>query len=318
MLHSSIRALAVALLFCLSCGVAAARAPLVLFTDFGTADGAVAAMKGVAYSISQDLLVADLSHEDPGSVFAGAYRLYQAEPYWPKGSVFVAVVDPGVGTGRLAIALETLSGRFFLAPNNGLLTLVAEREGVKEVREIDESVNRRPGSEQSHTFHGRDIFAYAGARLAAGAQSFEQIGRKLPPEALVTIPYRAAERKGDAVSGIIPVLDAHFGNVWSNIPKTLFDELKISLGESVRLRIRHGDRLVADLDAPYERTFGDVPQGRPLVYVNSLFDMAVALNLGDFAKSYSVDSGLDWTIELSRAELAHAPRDAAVVNRRSP
>ncbi|WP_159727250.1 S-adenosyl-l-methionine hydroxide adenosyltransferase family protein [Methylosinus sp. Ce-a6] len=294
------RSIALALLFCLSCGVAMARAPLVLFTDFGTADGAVAAMKGVAYSILQDLLVADLSHDDPGSIFAGAYRLYQAEPYWPKGSVFVAVVDPGVGTGRLAIALETLSGRFFFAPNNGLLTFVAEREGVKELREIDESVNRRPGSEESHTFHGRDIFVYAGARLAAGVQSFEQIGRKLSPEALIAIPYRAAERRGDAVVGVIPVLDAHFGNVWSNIPKALFDELKVALGDNVRVRIRHGDRLVADLVAPYRRTFGDAPQGRPLVYVNSLFDMAVALNLADFAKSYGVESGPDWTIDLAR------------------
>ncbi|MBY6242604.1 S-adenosyl-l-methionine hydroxide adenosyltransferase family protein [Methylosinus sp. Sm6] len=294
------RSIIVALLFCLSCGAAAARSPLVLFTDFGTSDGAVAAMKGVAYSISQDLLIADLSHEDPGSIFAGGYRLYQAEPYWPKGSVFVAVVDPGVGTGRLAIALETKSGRFFLAPNNGLLTFVAEREGVKELREIDESVNRRPGSEQSHTFHGRDIFVYAGARLAAGFQSFEQIGRKLPEEALVVVPYRAAERRGDAITGIIPVLDAHFGNVWTNIPKSQFDELGLSLGEDVHVRIRHGDRLVADLVAPYQRTFGDVPQGRALVYVNSLFDMAIALNLGDFAKSYGVDSGPDWTIDLAR------------------
>lgn len=135
------RSIVLALLFCLACGAAVARSPLVLFTDFGTSDGAVAAMKGVAYSISQDLLIADLSHEDPGSIFAGAYRLYQAEPFWPKGSVFVSVVDPGVGAGRLAIALETLSGRYFLAPNNGLLTFVAEREGVKELREIDESVN---------------------------------------------------------------------------------------------------------------------------------------------------------------------------------
>ena len=300
MYRSTYRSIAVALFFCLSCGVALARAPLVLLTDFGTADGAVAAMKGVAYSISQDLLVADLSHEDPGSIFAGAFRLYQAEPYWPKGSVFVAVVDPGVGTGRLAIALETLSGRFFLAPNNGLLTFIAEREGVKEVREIDESVNRRPGSEESHTFHGRDIFVYAGARLAAGVQSFEQIGRRLPPEILVTIPYRAAERKGDVVAGVIPVLDSHFGNVWTNIPKSLFDELKVALGDDIRVRIHHGDRLVADLVVPYRRTFGDVPQGRPLVYVDSLFDMAVALNLADFAKSYGVESGPDWTIDLTR------------------
>ncbi|MBG0808230.1 S-adenosyl-l-methionine hydroxide adenosyltransferase family protein [Methylosinus sp. H3A] len=295
------RSIVVALALGLSCGGAAARSPLVLFTDFGTADGAVAAMKGVAYSISQDLLIADLSHEDPGGIFAGGFRLYQAEQFWPKGSVFVAVVDPGVGTGRLAIALETLSGRFFLAPNNGLLTLVAQREGVKELREIDESVNRRPGSEQSHTFHGRDIFAYAGARLASGAQSFEQIGRKLPPEALIALPYRAAERKGDLVNGVIPVLDAHFGNVWTNIPQSMFEELKVALGDDLRVRIHHGDRLVVDLVAPYQRTFGDVQPGTPLVYVDSLFDMAVALNLANFAERYGVGFGPDWTIDFSRA-----------------
>jgi S-adenosylmethionine hydrolase len=295
------RSIVVALALGLACVGAAARSPLVLFTDFGTADGAVAAMKGVAYSISQDLLIADLSHEDPGSIFADSFRLYQAEQFWPKGSVFVAVVDPGVGTGRLAIALETQSGRFFLAPNNGLLSLVAEREGVKEIREIDESVNRRPGSEDSHTFHGRDIFVYAGARLAAGAQSFEQIGRKLPPEALIRLPYPAAERKGDLVTGVIPVLDAHFGNVWTNIPKSLFDESRIALGDNLRVRSDHGDRLVVDLVAPYRRTFGDVPPGTPLVYVDSLFDMAVALNLANFAERYGVGSGPDWTIDLARA-----------------
>jgi len=296
------RSILAALMFCLWCGAAAARSPLVLFTDFGTADGAVAAMKGVAYSVSQDLLVTDLSHEDPGSIFAGAFRLFQPAPFWPKGTVFVAVVDPGVGTERLAVALETRSGRFFLAPNNGLLTIVAEREGVAELREIDERVNRLPGSQESHTFHGRDIFAYAGARLAAGAQSFEQIGRKLPPEALIRIPYSAPQRLGDTVAGVVPVLDAHFGNVWTNIPKSLFDELQIPLGQNLHVRIRQGERLVADIVAPYRRTFGEVPPGEPLVYVNGLLDMAVAINLGDFAKRHGVESGPDWRIELAPAQ----------------
>lgn len=293
------RLLAAAALFFFS-AAAQARSPLVLYTDFGTADGAVAAVKGVAYSVSQELLVADLSHEDPGGIFAGAYRLYQAETFWPKGTVFVTVIDPGVGTERAAIALETNSGHFFLAPDNGLLTLVAERDGVKELRRIDESVNRRPGSEDSHTFHGRDIFAYAGARLAAGVLSFDQIGPKLPADALKKIPYRRAERRGDAVTGVIPVLDAQFGNVWTNIPKSLFDELKIRLGENLRVRIRRDEKLVAELVAPYRRTFGEVPEGQPLVYLDSLLELAVAINLGNFAKRYGVGSGPEWTIDIAR------------------
>src|SRR6202790_1927295 len=145
--------------------LAQARAPLVLLTDFGTEDGAVSAMKGVAYGVSQDLLISDLSHENP-SIFAGAYRLYQAEQFWPVCTVCVAVVDPGVGTQRLWIVLKTRTGHYFVGPNNGLLSLVAERDGIEALRRIDERVNRRPGSEESHTFHGRDVFAYTGARLA--------------------------------------------------------------------------------------------------------------------------------------------------------
>src|SRR6202050_4356592 len=224
-------------------GQAQAHAPLVLLTDFGTQDGAVSAMKGVAYSVSQELLISDLSHENP-SIFVGAYRLYQAEEFCPKGTVFVAVVDPGVGTARLSVVLKTRTGRYFVAPNNGLLTLVAERDGIEALRQIDEKVNRRPGSEQSHTFHGRDVFGYTGARLAAGVISFEQVGPLLSPSALVSIAYRKPERVGDSVTGIIPVLDIQFGNVWTNIPKELFDQLHVQLGQPLPVRITHNGELV--------------------------------------------------------------------------
>jgi len=294
------RALIVLLLLLASAQAAWARAPLVLYTDFGMADGAVAAVKGVAYSVSRDILISDLSHEDPGSVFAGAYRLYQAESFWPKDTVFVAVIDPGVGAERLPIALRTRTGHIFLAPNNGLLTLVAERDGIEELRRIDETTNRRPGSEESHTFHGRDIFGYTGARLAADVIAFEQVGPKLPLDALMTIPYRKAERVGEKVTGIIPVLDAQYGNVWTNIPKALFNELKPELGQNFRVRFYHEDQLVAESIAPYRRTFGEVPQNAPLIYVNSLLNMAVALNLGNFAREHGVGSGPEWTIEIGR------------------
>ncbi|HEY2144719.1 MAG TPA: S-adenosyl-l-methionine hydroxide adenosyltransferase family protein, partial [Steroidobacteraceae bacterium] len=249
--------------------LAAARTPLVLLTDFGTQDGAVSAMKGVAYSVSEDLLISDLSHENPG-IFEGAYRLFQTEQFWPEGTVFVAVVDPGVGTERLSIVLKTRTGHYFVAPNNGLLSLVAERDGIEELRQIDERVNRRPGSEDSHTFHGRDVFAYTGARLAAGVINFEQVGPSLPPQKLIRLAYRDPRRVAGKVSGIIPVLDVQFGNVWTNIPKTLFDELHVAMGTALHVRIFHKDKLVDETLAPYQRTFGEVPVGQPLVYINSL------------------------------------------------
>jgi S-adenosylmethionine hydrolase len=278
---------------------ALARAPLVLLTDFGTQDGAVSAMKGVAYGVSQSLLISDLSHENP-SIFAGAYRLYQTEQFWPADTVFVAVVDPGVGTARLSIVLKTRTGHYFVGPDNGLLSLVAERDGIEGLRQIDEHLNRRPGSEESHTFHGRDVFAYTGARLAAGVISFEQVGPELSPQKLISIPYRKPQRTGNTVSGIIPVLDVQFGNVWSNIPKSLFDELHVALGAPLHVRIYHGGRLVDDSQAPYQRTFGDVPEGKPLVYVNSLLNLAVALNLGSYAAAHKIDSGPDWSIEIGK------------------
>lgn len=298
-MHHSLSRLVVSICLLGWSALGLARSPLVLLTDFGTQDGAVSAMKGVAYGVSPDLLVSDLSHENP-SIFTGAYRLYQTEQFWPAGTVFVAVIDPGVGTSRLSVVLKTRNGHYFVGPDNGLLSLVAERDGIEGLRQIDESVNRRPGSDESHTFHGRDVYAYTGARLAAGVITFEQVGPELPGNKLISIPYRRPSREGNAVKGIIPVLDIQFGNVWSNIPKSLFDELHISVGQPVRVRIYHEDKLVDEAVVPYQRTFGEVPIGKPLAYVNSLVNMAVALDQGSYAAAHKIESGPDWFIEFSR------------------
>ena len=287
------------LLCVLFTALAQARAPLVFLTDFGTQDGAVSAMKGVAYGVSQDLLISDLSHENP-SIFDGAYRLYQTEQFWPQGTVFVAVVDPGVGTERLSVVLKTRTGHLFVGPNNGLLSLVAERDGIEGLRQIDERVNRRPGSDDSHTFHGRDVFGFTGARLAAGVITFEQVGPSLPAQSLIALAYRKPLRVGAKLSGIIPVLDVQYGNVWTNIPKSLFDELHLALGTPLHVRIYHGDKLADETLAPYQRTFGDVPIGKPLVYINSLLNLAIALNQQSYAGLHKIESGPDWSIEISK------------------
>ncbi|ESQ90993.1 SAM hydrolase/SAM-dependent halogenase family protein [Asticcacaulis benevestitus] len=282
-------------------------APLVLYTDFGNQDGAVSEVKGVAYGVSQKLLISDLSHLNPSDIFEGAYRLYQVAPYWPKGTVFVTVIDPGVGTARLSIVLKTKVGHYFVAPDNGLVTLIAEQEGIAEVRVIDEATNRLPGSGKSHTFYGRDVFGYTGARLAAGVISFEQVGPVVSPDKLVRLPYKKAEFvsdaiAGDKITGLIPVLDVQYGNVWSDISRDLFDKLNIKIGDKVRVRFFHGDQLVDDLTAPYQNTFGEVPVGEPLVYINSLLNVAVALNQGNYAAAHHIGSGRDWFIEVTKAK----------------
>jgi S-adenosylmethionine hydrolase len=276
-------------------------APLVLMTDFGLRDGAVSEMKGVAYNVSQKLLISDLTHEIPaGDIWAGAYRLYQAAPYWPKGTVFVGVVDPGVGTQRLSIGVKTRAGHYYILPDNGLITLIGEAEGVTAARQIDEHINRLRGSERSNTFYGRDVFGYTGARLAAGMISFEQIGPQIPVEKLIRLPHQKAVREGGVLKGDIPVLDVQYGNVWTNIPQRLVDELGVKLGDKLKLEIFHDGRLVDSVVAPYAHSFGFVPPGKPVVYINSLFNLALALNRGDYAAAHHVGSGIGWTVRVTR------------------
>jgi S-adenosylmethionine hydrolase len=284
-----------------SSSYAADRNALVLMTDFGTSDGAVSAMRGVAFGVDPALHVSDLTHDIPDyDIWLGAYRLYQTANYWPKGTVFVNVVDPGVGTPRKSVVLKTAAGRYFVGPDNGLFTLIAERDGVAELREIDENVNRLAGSAESYTFHGRDVYAYVGARLASGTITFAQVGPVLPSESVVKLAYQKAVRNGDVIRGIVPVLDVKYGNVWTNIPKALFEELKIGVHDPVQVRILHKGRQVAKVVAPFEHTFGGVAKGKPLVYLNSLLEVAVAISQGDFAGQYKIGSGIDWEVEIRK------------------
>jgi S-adenosylmethionine hydrolase len=281
--------------------LAQARTPLVLMTDFGQADGAVSAMRGVAFGVDGALNVADLTHEIPEyDIWTGAYRLFQTAHYWPVGSVFVTVVDPGVGTQRKSVVLKTRTGQFYVGPNNGLHTLVAERDGVEALREIDEGVNRLPGSADSYTFHGRDVYAYTGARLASGQIAFEQVGPLLEASALVRIAYQAPAQRADRLEGNIPVLDVNYGNVWSNIPKTLLQQFQVQPGERLRFRFYQGKRLVAEVVAPFEHSFGGVAPGKPVAYLNSLLNLSIAINQGNFAKAYKVQSGADWHLDVRK------------------
>jgi S-adenosylmethionine hydrolase len=269
-------------------------------TDFGLKDGAVSAMHGVALSVDPGLRLEDLTHEIPAfDIWEGAYRLADTVPYWPAGTVFVSVVDPGVGTGRKSVVLATESGHFVVSPDNGTLTLVAENLGIAALREIDASRYRRPGSESSYTFHGRDLYSYAAAHLASGKVRFEDLGPELPPE-VTTIAYQKPSLAGDKVAGNIPILDVQFGNVWTNIDRATFEQLEVVKGAEVEVRIFEGDEPVYAGTMPYVSTFGDVPQGLPLLYLNSVDDVALAINWGNFAATHGIGSGPEWRIEVAR------------------
>lgn len=275
--------------------------PLVLMTDFGLKDGAVSEVRGVAYSVSPQLVVSDLTHEVPaGDIWRGSYWLYQTAPYWRAPTVFVGVVDPGVGTSRRSIVVRTCAGRLYVLPDNGLVTLVAEAEGVNEVRTIDETRNRLPGSQASNTFYGRDVFGYVGARLAAGVIGWAEVGPLVPNDSLVRLAHTPAQVVGATIQGNIPALDVQYGNVWSNIPKEMLARIGVVEGDTVNVRIYRGAKLVNQVTAPFVATFGSVPVGRPLVYINSLLKVSVALNQGDYAKAHGIASGPEWRIEVTK------------------
>lgn len=276
------------------------QAPLVLMTDLGLSDGSVASMKGVALGVDPALQVVDLTHLiPPFNIWDAAVHLRHAVPYWPAGTVFVSVVDPGVGTARGAVVARTRGGRYVVTPNNGTLTFLADALGLEEVRAIDVSRHRLPGSERSHTFEGRDIFTYLGARLAAGVITFEDVGPPLA-EPIARLAHEAPRDAGATVIGGIVALDGPFGNVWTNISADLIDRLGLRQGETARVRIYRGNRLMYAAPVPFVRTFGSVARGQPLLYLNSVLDAGLALNQGNFAQRHRIGVGPGWRVEIAK------------------
>ena len=294
--------LSIFLILFLICSFVSGQNKMVVFqSDFGLKDGAVSAMKGVAMGVSTDLKLFDLTHEIPAyNIWEAAYRLEQTVPYWPAGTVFVSVVDPGVGTTRKSVVLKTKTGQYIVTPDNGTLTLIASSQGIAEIRQIDEVLNRRKNSQESYTFHGRDVYAYTAARLAAGVISYEQVGMKLPNE-VVEIPFQQALKEGNKLKGTISILDVQYGNIWTNIGGPLFNQLGLKYGDLLYVEIFHKDEKVYSGDMPYCQTFGAVDKGKPLAYLNSLLQLSFALNQGDFARTNSVASGNEWRVEVQRA-----------------
>jgi S-adenosylmethionine hydrolase len=280
--------------------LAQAQRALVFQSDFGRKDGAVSAMHGVAFGVSGRLPIFDLSHENtPFDIWEAAYRLKQTAAYWPAGTVFVSVIDPGVGTVRKSVVLQTRSGHFFVGPDNGTFTLVAEDLGIAAVREIDETKHRLRGSDKSYTFHGRDVYAFVGARLAAEVVTFSDVGPELPAK-VVTLTYERARLEGNVLVGTIPALDYQYGNVWTNLDDALFMKLAPKFGDRFRVSISRGGEVVYRGEMPYVASFGEVAKGTPLLYLNSLLNVSFALNVGNFAKANQVGRGAEWGVRVEK------------------
>ena len=275
--------------------------PLVLQSDFGLGDGAVSAMYGVANRVDPNIRIFDLTHEiPPFNIWEASYRLLQTISYWPENTVFVSVVDPGVGSDRRSIVVKTASNHYIVTPDNGTLTHIKKDIGILEARSIDETINRLPHSGASHTFHGRDIYAYTAARLASNTITYEQVGPEYDSNSVVVLPSMDAHLASGTLSGMIDILDVRFGNLWTNISRLLLLDLDITYGDSVEVAIEHDSVRVYENKMIYGRSFADNDIGEPLIYINSLDNVAVAINQDSFAEKCQIGTGNGWKIYIRK------------------
>jgi S-adenosylmethionine hydrolase len=288
--------LALATAVCTSAQDAAQKYPptIVFMTDFGVVDDSVAICRGVMYSVMPTVRIVDLSHEvTPFSILDGARYLYGATPYYPAGTVFVVVIDPGVGSTRKAVIIKSKRGQFFVLPDNGLITLVAQRDGLDSAREIT-NTSWMIGKALSSTFHGRDIFSPSAAHLARG-DDWTQVGPAVDVKSLVRLDLQAATLDDAGLHGEIIATDGPFGNLVSNVDAEDFLKLGYQRGQRVPVTIDG-----KTIEMPFVKTFSDVPLNKPLIYIDSRGHFALAVNQGSFAATYGIKPPLKFSVPKAR------------------
>ncbi|MBO4359051.1 MAG: SAM-dependent chlorinase/fluorinase [Erysipelotrichaceae bacterium] len=256
---------------------------IVMQTDFGLSTGLPISMNAVIDKIDPEIKIYDLCHEvrEFDIRQASAY-LASTFPYWRDGTIFVTVVDPGVGTDRRSCVALTDNGSFIVTPDNGSLTLLKDR--IVAVREIDETVNRLPGSDDHHTFHGRDVYAYTAARLASGIITYEQVGKEYPVEEIVTFPLPEAKIVDGVATGEVTNASDHFGNVGISIPNEMIKQIGINVGDMARVIITKDDKVLYDETMLFHKSFGYVEKGKPILNECSNDYVEISINQGSFCE----------------------------------
>jgi len=255
---------------------------IVFMTDFGVVDDSVAICRGVMYGIMPDVRIVDLTHEvTPFSIVDGARFLFGATPYFPAGTVFVVVVDPTVGSSRKAIVAKSKRGQYFVLPDNGLLTLVEQRDGIEAAHEI-KNPEWMIGSKLSSTFHGRDIFSPVGAHMARG-DDWAKVGPEMPVNDLVRLDWKVATQDERGLSAMVIATDGPFGNLVTNVDGNEFLKLGYERGQEVPVKV--GDK---EMKMKFVKTFSDVPLNQPLLYIDSRGHLGLAVNQNSFAATYGI------------------------------
>jgi S-adenosylmethionine hydrolase len=255
---------------------------IVFMTDFGVLDDSVAICRGVMYGIMPDVRIVDLTHQvTPFSISDGARYLYGATPYFPAGTVFVVVVDPTVGSTRKAIVARSKHGQYFVLPDNGLLTLVEQRDGIESVHEIT-NPDWMIGTKRSSTFHGRDIFSPVGAHVARG-DDWTKVGPEMAVKDLVRLDWKVAKLDESGLTATVIATDGPFGNLVTNVDGDDFLKLGYQRGQEVPVKV--GDK---ELKMKFVKTFSDVPVNQPLLYIDSRGHLGLAVNQNSFAATYGI------------------------------
>ena len=276
---------------------------LVFQTDFTYKEGAVASMYGVVKGVDRNLEIITATHEIPQyDTYSASYRLYQYVPFWPEDTVFVSVVDPGVGTSRRACVAKLKNGNYVVTPDNGTLTHLDRYFGIVEVREIDETVNRLRGkdNEEVAVFHGRDLFGYCAARLAAGIISYEEVGPKYDLSLIKRLDIIEPTVYEDRIEGSFEIMDPNFGNLWSNIPKKVFEEFGFKYGDKIKTIIYKKDKEVFNSELFYYKSFSMAEDHSVMIYNNELNKIGVAEVVGNLAKDYNLGYGADYKVVFMR------------------
>ena len=278
--------------------------PILVFqTDFTYQECAVSAMYGVVKSVDRELEIMDGTHEIPQyDIWSASFRLTQYMHFWPTGTIFVSVVDPGVGTSRKACVAKTSNGYYVVTPDNGALTHVKQSMGIEQVREIDENVNRLrgKGTDDTNVFHGRDLFGYCAAKLGSGLISYEEVGPEYPVDEIITLPIHQPKVEDGAVKGIFEINDPNFGNMWTNIPLSVFTEAGFNYGDTLRLQIKGTGQVVFDERLLFQKSFGFVEKGEPIIYNNEIMMVSLAVSQGNFSEKYNIGFGPEWEVEFSK------------------
>jgi S-adenosylmethionine hydrolase len=259
-------------------------------TDFDVKDDAVGICKAVMEGVAPGVNIIDITHQvTPFDIAEGARFLAGSAPYFAKNAVFVVVVDPGVGSPRKAIIAQSKVGQFFVLPDNGLLTLVADRDGIVAAREITNPA-WMIGAALSSTFHGRDIFSPAGAHLSRG-DDWTTAGPPVDVTKLVRLEIHSAAIDATGLHGKVLGVDGPFGNLVLNVPSETFAKLGYTLGDSVPVTL--GGK---DYHFPFVKTFSDVSVGAPLFYIDSRGRLSLGINQRNFSETYKFSSGTELLI----------------------